>query len=186
MLPDGATPLVGKNGEDLAVKFEQEGVYGVKCLPHHGICMVLMVGAPANLDQVKDVPQVAGRRRCLRRSSTKPARRPSNSCLAAASSRDGWTSTASSVQTLCQALDLRRHGKRSASTLPTRTLLSSRSNPTGRARSGQPSRGAALHIGVTSVAESRDRTDLALLLMRLRFGRTAGTARRFALGPSSR
>ena len=58
MLPDGATPLVGKNGEDLAVKFEQEGVYGVKCLPHHGICMVLMVGAPANADQVKDVPQV--------------------------------------------------------------------------------------------------------------------------------
>jgi pseudoazurin len=58
MLPGGATSLVGKNSEDLAVKFEQEGVYGVKCLPHHGICMVLMVGAPANVDQAKDVPQV--------------------------------------------------------------------------------------------------------------------------------
>jgi pseudoazurin len=56
MLPGGATSLVGKNSEDLAVKFEQEGVYGVKCLPHHGICMVLMVSAPANADQ-KDVPQ---------------------------------------------------------------------------------------------------------------------------------
>jgi hypothetical protein len=58
MLPNGVTPLVGPNGEDLAVKFEQEGVYGMKCLPHHGICMVLMVGAPANVDQAKDMPQV--------------------------------------------------------------------------------------------------------------------------------
>jgi pseudoazurin len=57
MLPDGATPLIGKNGEDVAVKFEQEGVYGVKCLPHHGICMVLMVGAPANVDHAKDAPK---------------------------------------------------------------------------------------------------------------------------------
>lgn len=58
MLPDSATPLAGKNGEDLAVKFEQEGVYGVKCLPHRGICMVLMVGAPVNVDQAKDAPPV--------------------------------------------------------------------------------------------------------------------------------
>jgi pseudoazurin len=60
MLPAGAKPFVGKNGEDIAVKFEQEGVYGVKCLPHYGICMVVMVGAgaPANVDQAKAVPQV--------------------------------------------------------------------------------------------------------------------------------
>jgi pseudoazurin len=60
VLPDGAKPFVGKNGEDLAVKFEQEGVYGVKCLPHYGICMVVMVaaGASANVDQAKAVPQV--------------------------------------------------------------------------------------------------------------------------------
>lgn len=56
MLPDGARPIVGKKGEDLAVRFEREGVYGVKCLPHHGICMVLMVGAPPNIDQAKQVP----------------------------------------------------------------------------------------------------------------------------------
>lgn len=48
MLPDGATPLVGRNGADLAVRFDREGVYGVKCLPHRGICMVLMVSAPAS------------------------------------------------------------------------------------------------------------------------------------------
>ncbi len=61
MLPararDSAAPF-GKNGEEIAVKFEQEGVYGVKCLPHYGICMVVMVGAPADVDRAKAVPQV--------------------------------------------------------------------------------------------------------------------------------
>ena len=58
MLPAGAAPFVGKSGEDIAVKFEQEGVYGVKCLPHYGICMVVMVGAPADVDQARAVPRV--------------------------------------------------------------------------------------------------------------------------------
>jgi len=60
MLPEGATPFVGKNNEDIAVKFEQEGVYGIKCLPHYGMGMVAMivVGNPGNLDQAKAVPQV--------------------------------------------------------------------------------------------------------------------------------
>jgi len=60
MLPAGATPFLGKNGEDVTVKFDQEGVYGVKCLPHYGMGMVAMivVGAPTNADQAKAVPQV--------------------------------------------------------------------------------------------------------------------------------
>ena len=58
MLPDGAKPLVSKGGEAIAVKFEQEGVYGVKCLPHYGICMVVMVGASADVDRAKAVSQV--------------------------------------------------------------------------------------------------------------------------------
>jgi pseudoazurin len=60
MLPDGAAPFTGKNGEDVAVKFDQAGIYGVKCLPHYGMGMVAMivVGAPANEDQAKAVPQV--------------------------------------------------------------------------------------------------------------------------------
>ncbi len=59
MLPDGATPFVGKNSEDIAVKFDKEGVYGVKCLPHYGMGMVAMivVGTPGNVDQAKAVPQ---------------------------------------------------------------------------------------------------------------------------------
>jgi pseudoazurin len=60
MLPDGAVPFTGKNGEDVNVTFDQTGVYGVKCLPHYGMGMValVVVGAPANLDQAKAVPQV--------------------------------------------------------------------------------------------------------------------------------
>lgn len=60
MLPDGAAPFVGKNNEDIAVKFDQEGVYGIKCLPHYGMGMAAMivVGKPGNVDQAKAVPQV--------------------------------------------------------------------------------------------------------------------------------
>jgi pseudoazurin len=59
MLPEGAAAFVGKNGEDVAVKFDQEGVYGVKCMPHYGMGMVAMVvvGNPTNADQAKAVPQ---------------------------------------------------------------------------------------------------------------------------------
>jgi pseudoazurin len=53
MLPEGATLVAGENSGDFAVKFGQEGVYGVKCLPHYGICMVVMVGAPARVDHAK-------------------------------------------------------------------------------------------------------------------------------------
>lgn len=60
MLPDGAAPFVGKNGEDISVKFDQAGVYGVKCLPHYAMGMVAMivVGTPTNIEQAKAVPQV--------------------------------------------------------------------------------------------------------------------------------
>jgi pseudoazurin len=58
MLPDGATPFVGNSDDAMAVRFEREGVYGVKCLPYYGICMVVMVSAPLNFDQARVVPQV--------------------------------------------------------------------------------------------------------------------------------
>jgi pseudoazurin len=61
MLPDGATAFAGKNSEDVSLKFEQPGIYGIKCLPHYGMGMVAMivVGTPGNLDQAKAVPQSA-------------------------------------------------------------------------------------------------------------------------------
>lgn len=58
MLPDGAKLFVGKNREDVAVMFERVGVYGVKCLPHYGICMVVMVGASASVQRPKAALQV--------------------------------------------------------------------------------------------------------------------------------
>ncbi len=60
MLPDGAATFIGKNGEDIAVKFDQAGIYGVKCAPHYGMGMVAMivVGTPADEDHAKAVPQV--------------------------------------------------------------------------------------------------------------------------------
>lgn len=60
MLPEGAMPVVGENSGNIAVKFGQEGVYGVKCLPHYGICMVVMVSAPASIDHV-NVAKVASK-----------------------------------------------------------------------------------------------------------------------------
>lgn len=60
MLPEGAATFLGKMNEEVIVKFEQAGVYGVKCAPHYGMGMVAMVvvGSPANVDQAKAVPQV--------------------------------------------------------------------------------------------------------------------------------
>ncbi len=59
MLPDGAATFLGKNGEDIVVKFDQPGIYGVKCAPHYGMGMAAMivVGAPVNEEQAKAVPQ---------------------------------------------------------------------------------------------------------------------------------
>lgn len=60
MLPDGGATFLGKAGEDVAVKFDQAGIYGVKCAPHYGMGMVAMivVGTPTNEEQAKAVPQV--------------------------------------------------------------------------------------------------------------------------------
>ena len=60
MLPDGAATFAGKNGEDIVVKFDQAGIYGVKCTPHYGMGMVAMIvaGTPANEEQARAVPQV--------------------------------------------------------------------------------------------------------------------------------
>lgn len=60
MLPEGSASFVGKLGEDIKVKFEQAGVYGVKCAPHYGMGMValVVVGTPANEEQARAVPQI--------------------------------------------------------------------------------------------------------------------------------
>jgi pseudoazurin len=56
MLPDGAQSFVGKINEELAVKFDQPGVYGYRCKPHYGMGMVgmIVVGEPTNSEEAKE------------------------------------------------------------------------------------------------------------------------------------
>lgn len=42
-LPAGAKPFKGKLNQDVTVKFDKPGVYGVKCLPHYAMGMVALV-----------------------------------------------------------------------------------------------------------------------------------------------
>jgi pseudoazurin len=53
MAPDGAKPFVGKINEELAVTFDEPGVYGIKCKPHYAMGMValVVVGKPENADK---------------------------------------------------------------------------------------------------------------------------------------
>ena len=66
MLPDGAEAFKGKVNEDITITVTEEGVYGVKCLPHYAMGMValIVVGEPVNLEQAKGVkhPGVARKR----------------------------------------------------------------------------------------------------------------------------
>lgn len=55
MVPEGATPFVGEMSKDIAVKLDKEGFYGVRCKPHFGMGMVMLieVGKGANADAAK-------------------------------------------------------------------------------------------------------------------------------------
>ena len=86
MLPDGATPFVGKVNQELAVTFDKPGVYGVKCLPHYGMGMValIVVGTPANADEAKAVDASrqgqAGVRHAVRQAADGANRREVRQC----------------------------------------------------------------------------------------------------------
>ena len=49
MLPAGAEPFKGKINEEIEVTFTEAGIYGIKCLPHYAMGMVMLV-------QVGDAP----------------------------------------------------------------------------------------------------------------------------------
>ena len=65
MLPDGAEAFKGKFNEEVVVTLDQEGVYGVKCMPHYAMGMVALieVGEGANTEQAAAVkhPGKAGK-----------------------------------------------------------------------------------------------------------------------------
>ncbi len=51
MLPEGVEPFKGKVNEEIEVTLDTEGFYGVKCLPHFamGMVMVIAVGDEAEV-----------------------------------------------------------------------------------------------------------------------------------------
>jgi len=65
MWPEGAATLKGDINKEVVLTVEKEGVYGVKCMPHYmmGMVMLIQVGQPTNLDKVKafKAPAAAGK-----------------------------------------------------------------------------------------------------------------------------
>lgn len=57
MLPAGTEGFTSKINEEVVYTVTEEGVYGVKCTPHYGMGMVMLisVGAPVNLEEAKAV-----------------------------------------------------------------------------------------------------------------------------------
>lgn len=62
--PDGAEKFKGALNKEVVMKFDKDGVYGIKCMPHYamGMVMLVQVGAPSNLDKAKSFkgPGAAG------------------------------------------------------------------------------------------------------------------------------
>lgn len=57
MFPEGAEPFQSKMNEKFTVTLTQEGVYGLKCLPHYamGMVMLVQVGTPVNLEAAQEI-----------------------------------------------------------------------------------------------------------------------------------
>jgi pseudoazurin len=55
LMPEGATPWKGENGQSITVTIDKQGVYVYKCLPHSIMAMVgvIVAGEPVNLEQIK-------------------------------------------------------------------------------------------------------------------------------------
>ena len=53
--PEGAEKFKGGINQEVTLKVDKEGVYGVKCMPHYAMGMValIQVGKPTNLDAAK-------------------------------------------------------------------------------------------------------------------------------------
>ncbi|MGV1873525.1 pseudoazurin [Agrobacterium rosae] len=43
MVPEGATGFKGKINEEIEVSFDHSGFYGIKCSPHYGMGMVMLI-----------------------------------------------------------------------------------------------------------------------------------------------
>lgn len=68
MAPEGAAPVKSPFGKDETVKFDKEGVYGFKCMPHYSMGMVALVVVGTkldNLDKAKSTSVSPGARKRL-------------------------------------------------------------------------------------------------------------------------
>ena len=54
--PEGVAPVKGAFSKEVVFKAEKEGLYVLKCAPHYGMGMVVLVqvGKPVNLDKIKE------------------------------------------------------------------------------------------------------------------------------------
>lgn len=57
MIPAGGKPFKGEISKPVTVTIDQEGVYGVKCMPHYGMGMVALIvaGKPTNIEEARAV-----------------------------------------------------------------------------------------------------------------------------------
>lgn len=67
MMPAGAHPFKGRINEEIEVRFSEEGLYGIKCLPHYAMGMVMLIqvgdkASPAELTIPDAVPARARKR----------------------------------------------------------------------------------------------------------------------------
>ena len=60
MIPEGAAAWMGAMSQDVKVTFDKEGIYVYQCTPHSMMAMVgvIKVGAPTNLEQVKEKAEI--------------------------------------------------------------------------------------------------------------------------------
>lgn len=54
--PEGVPPVKGAFSQEVVFNAEKEGLYVLKCAPHYGMGMVVLVqvGKPVNLDKIKE------------------------------------------------------------------------------------------------------------------------------------
>lgn len=59
LIPEGATPWMGRLSQDISITFDTEGVYIYECTPHKMMAMVgvIKVGSATNLDKIKQNSQ---------------------------------------------------------------------------------------------------------------------------------
>ncbi|WP_367066738.1 pseudoazurin [Oryzisolibacter sp. LB2S] len=66
ILPPAAKPFMGRIDEEIEVTFDEPGLYGIKCLPHYAMGMVMLVqvgDAPLSALQLPDSVPAKARER---------------------------------------------------------------------------------------------------------------------------